>query len=72
MYKGYEAGKEKETNEGMALAKVGKIKCRYGKCKNWGHKSAQCSQKNNNTQQTHHQNLYQKRQASRRLYDARL
>ena len=62
-YKGYKAGKEKETNEGMALAIAGKFKGGCEKCGNWGHKSAQCPQKNNNAQQTCHQNYNQNRHA---------
>ena len=65
--KGYKAGKENETNEGTALAMAGKFKCRCGKCGNWGHKPAKCPQKNNNAQQTYHQNHNQNRQAGRYL-----
>ena len=61
MYKGYKAGNEKETNEGTELAIVGMFKGQCGKCGNWGHKSAQCPQKNNNNQQSNNQN--QNRQA---------
>ena len=55
-YKGYKAWKEKETNETVALAMVGKFEGRCGKCGNWGYESAQYPQKNNNAQQTNYQN----------------
>ena len=66
-YKRYKAGIEKETNENTVLAMVGKFKGQCGKCGNWGHKSAWCPQKNNNAQQTYHQNHNQNRQAGRYL-----
>ena len=42
---------------------VGKFKGRCGKYENWGHKSAQYPQQNNNTQQIYNKNQNQNRQA---------
>ena len=55
-YKGYKDGKEKETNQGMALTMADKIKSQCGKSGNWGHKSAQCAQKKNAQQMYHQKN----------------